>query len=301
MIAGPQPLTTTRLGVLGWPVAHSRSPAMHNAALAELGLTGWRYQHLPVPPERFAETTRALSGAGFRGANVTIPHKEAALALATQASERAQAIGAANTLTFGEAGEIEADNTDAPGFIAALPEPPRPGSRALLLGAGGSARAVAWALREAGVEVLVWNRTPERAERLAAELAVHAVRRAEPADLLVNCTSVGLSDPSSTFKHLPVAVERVDTYATVADLVYRPAGTELLTIASREGCAVVDGLEILVRQGALSLEAWTGLQAPVQVMRAAAGRGDSRIPRDPTRPPASRAAPRAADRRRAGP
>ncbi len=279
----------TRLGVLGWPVAHSRSPAMHNAALIELGLGDWHYQRLPVAPEHFDETVRALHGAGFRGANVTIPHKQAALALATQATERAAAIGAANTLTFHEDGGIHADNTDAPGLIASLPEPPRPGARALVLGAGGSARAVAWALREAGAQVLVWNRTPERADQLAADLAVHAVRRAEPADLLVNCTSVGLSDPSTTFKHLPVAVEDMDTYATVVDLVYRAEGTALLTIAAREGCAVVDGLEILVRQGALSLEAWTGFPAPLDVMRAAARHGEPDPERDPTRSPASQA------------
>ena len=279
----------TRLGVLGWPVAHSRSPAMHNAALADLGLTGWRYQLLPVPPERFAETVHALRGAGFRGANVTIPHKEAALALATEATERARAIGAANTLSFSGDGVIHADNTDAPGLIAALPAAPEPGSRALVLGAGGSARAVAWALREAGCEVLVWNRSAERAEQLAVDLGVHAVRRAEPADLLVNCTSVGLSDPSSTFKHLPLRVEDMDTYATVADLVYRAAGTELLTTAAREGCAVVDGLEILVRQGALSLEAWTGRVAPIEAMRAAAVRSTPDLQFEHLRPPSPQA------------
>ncbi len=114
-----------RLGVLGWPVAHSRSPAMHNAALAALGMEGWRYQLLPVPPERFAETVRALRAAGFAGANVTIPHKHAALALADSASEAAREIGAANTLTFAADGAIAAENTDAPGFFAALGDPPR--------------------------------------------------------------------------------------------------------------------------------------------------------------------------------
>ncbi len=109
-----------RLGVLGWPVAHSRSPAMHQAAYAALGLDGWRYQRLPVPPEAFEETVRALPRAGFAGANVTIPHKEAALAVADTATERARKIGAANTLTFGGDGSIEADNTDAPGLLAAL-------------------------------------------------------------------------------------------------------------------------------------------------------------------------------------
>ena len=108
-----------RLGVLGWPVAHSRSPAIHNAALAHLGLEGWRYQRLPVPPELFEEATRALGLSGFAGANVTIPHKQAALALADEASDAARAIGAANTLTLAADGTIAAENTDAPGLIAA--------------------------------------------------------------------------------------------------------------------------------------------------------------------------------------
>jgi shikimate dehydrogenase len=109
-----------RLGVLGWPVAHSRSPAMHNAALAALGMHGWRYQRLPVPPALFAETVRSLPSAGFLGANVTIPYKHAALELATEASAAAREIGAANTLTFAADGAIAAENTDAPGLIAAL-------------------------------------------------------------------------------------------------------------------------------------------------------------------------------------
>ena len=125
----------TRLGVAGWPVAHSRSPAMHNAALEAVGLDGWRYQHLPLPPELFAETVRALPAVGFAGINVTIPHKEAALALADEATATARAIGAANTLTFAPDGTVRADNTDAPGLMAALgDERPR---TAVVLGAGG--------------------------------------------------------------------------------------------------------------------------------------------------------------------
>jgi shikimate dehydrogenase len=156
----------SRLGVLGWPVAHSRSPAMHNAALAALGLDGWRYQRLPVPPALFAQTVSALGQSGFLGANVTIPHKQAALALATEASPTARAIGAANTLTFATDGAIVAENTDAPGLIAALDGltdmPAHP--RVLVLGAGGSARAVAWALRErdSGVEPHVRARREPR-------------------------------------------------------------------------------------------------------------------------------------------
>ncbi len=260
-----------RLGVLGWPVAHSRSPAMHNAALGALGLApAWRYQLLPVPPELLAETVRALPGAGFLGANVTIPHKEAALALADTATQAARAIGAANSLTFGADATIAADNTDAPGLIDALPAPPR-GRSALVLGAGGSARAAAWALREAGAgDVAVWNRTPERARRLAADLGVRSVDRPIAADLLVNCTSVGLDDRGPGLKDLALDADALGTYACVVDLVYRPGGTALLTEARRQGCVVVDGIEVLVRQGARSLEAWTGRPAPVEVMRRAA-------------------------------
>src|SRR5205823_10301169 len=160
----------TRLGVLGWPVAHSRSPQIQNAALEAAGLRGWRYQLLPVPPGLLAETVRALPKAGFRGANVTIPHKEEALALADRATDAASAIGAANTLIFGADGTIEADNTDAPALIDALPFAPAAKS-ALVLGAGGSARAAVWALRMGGAgDVRVWNRNPTRASALTDDL-----------------------------------------------------------------------------------------------------------------------------------
>ena len=140
----------TRLGVCGWPVGHSRSPAMHNAALRELGLDDWRYQHLPLPPELFAEAVRALARAGFRGVNVTIPHKEAALALADEATATARAVGAANTLTFQDSG-IAADNTDVTGLLRAIPSRHDPrGRRARSSsGAGGAARAAVHALRHA--------------------------------------------------------------------------------------------------------------------------------------------------------
>src|SRR4051812_11861705 len=133
-------------------------------------MEGWRYQRLPVPPELFGETVRALGAAGFAGANVTVPHKEAVLALASEATDAARAIGAANTLTFGPGGAIAADNTDAPGLIAALPVAVA-GRAALVLGAGGSARAAVYALREAGAsDVVVLNRTRGRAEELVAQL-----------------------------------------------------------------------------------------------------------------------------------
>src|SRR5947209_8523190 len=236
----------TRLGVLGWPVAHSRSPAMHNAALRAVGLGTWHYQLLPVPPELFAETVRALPHAGFRGANVTIPHKPAALALADRAAPRAAAIGAANTLLFGDDGTIEADNTDAPALIAALPFDVSDRS-ALVLGAGGSARAAVWALLDAGAdEVRVWNRTFERAQQICEELGGVAVTVAEPADLLINCTSSGLDTADWTFKQLPLRADGLDRYECVVDFVYRDSGTALINAARAKSVAVVDGIELLV-------------------------------------------------------
>jgi shikimate dehydrogenase len=259
----------TRLGVCGWPVAHSRSPQMHNAALRVLGLEGWRYQRLPVPPELFAETVRALPALGFRGVNATIPHKEAALAVADVRSDAARAIGAANTLTFQADGAIHADNTDASGFLASLPRSAY-GATALVLGAGGSARAVIYALRQAGAaEVLVWNRTRERARAVAAELGAVAVDDAPPADIVVNCTSIGLHNPGDTFKALPLRADELGAGRLVVDMVYRVGGTVLLQAARAAGADVVDGLEILVAQGAASLERWTGRTAPDQAMREA--------------------------------
>ena len=259
-----------RLGVLGWPVAHSRSPAMHNAAFAALAMADWHYQRLPVPPGLLLETTRALAGSGFVGANVTIPHKHAALELADSASEGATAIGAANTLTISGDGTIAAENTDAPGLIEALGESVR-GMRALVLGAGGSARAAAWALREAGAsEVLVWNRTPARAETLARELGVRAVAKPGAAELLVNCTAVGLDASSDELEQLGLTFAGVGDYALVADLVYRAGSTQLLTAARAHGARAVDGLEVLAAQGALSFELWTGRAAPRELMLRAA-------------------------------
>ena len=249
-----------RYGVLGWPVGHSRSPAMMRAA-------GLRYQHLPVAPEAFDDTVRALHGAGFRGVNVTIPHKPAALALAASASDAAREIGAANTLSFAADGSIAAENTDAPGLMAALGD--RPVRSALVLGAGGSARAVVWALRRAGAEVSIWNRTPERAAGLDARPVAVAVA----ADVLVNCTSVGLhrlSTRESPFKDLPLDADDLVEYTTVVDLVYRVGGTALTREAAKRGVDTIDGLEMLVCQGALSFTLWTGLAAPLHLMRAAA-------------------------------
>jgi shikimate dehydrogenase len=240
---------------------------MHNAALAQLGLSTWRYQRLPLPPHLFAETVRALPGAGFRGVNVTIPHKEAALALADDVTETAKAIGAANTLTFEPDGRIHADNTDATGFLTSLKTSAYEKS-ALVLGAGGSARAVLYALQQAGVaDLRVWNRTEAKAHALAEEFG--ATVSHQTADIVVNCTSVGLHDPGATFKELPLSADDLGAGCTVVDLVYRHGGTLFLNAAKANGAEVVDGLEILVAQGAASLERWTGRTAPDQAMREA--------------------------------
>jgi shikimate dehydrogenase len=275
-----------RLAVLGHPVAHSRSPAMQTAALAALGLgEEWSYEAIDVAPEGFEERVREMAAQGFAGANVTVPHKHAALALADAPSEVAREIGAANTLAFG-AGRIQAHNTDADGFLAALPGSPQ-GMRALVLGAGGAARAVVWALEREGAQVEVWNRTVERAERLCAELGGGPVAGGADAatgvpgevlsalpdqaafELIVNTSAAGLGgeDP---FRHLPLAPDRFAAGQVVVDMVYGDAPSPLLAAADSAGAVTVDGLEILVQQGALSFQIWTGREAPLDVMRAAA-------------------------------
>jgi shikimate dehydrogenase len=257
---------TTLAGVLGFPVRHSRSPAMMSAAFAELGLD-WRYLALPVPPERFVETLRALPASGYRAANVTIPHKLAAHDISDELSDAARAIGAANTLTLHEDGRIAGDNTDAGGLLDALGEPPP--ATALVLGAGGAARAVVWALADAGARVTVWNRTTRRAKALAGEFGVEAAERPGPAELLVNATSVGLRRDDS-LEGLPLVDARV-----VVELVYGEEPTPLARWADERGARLVDGLEVLVRQGARSVALWTGREAPVDAMRRAVVQGAS--------------------------
>jgi shikimate dehydrogenase len=261
-------MATTRLAVIGWPVDHSRSPAMHNAALAAVGLDDWEFQLLPVPAEEFGACVHGMRDSDYRGASVTIPHKERAVTLVDRLSDRAQAIGAVNTLIFEPGGELVGDNTDAPGFIASLPAIPAPGSTAIVLGAGGVAHAVVWALRDCGVEVKIWNRTASRAERLAERFGATAVGSVEPAEMLVNCTAAGLEgDP---FASLPLLPEQLGDYRIVADAVYHGGPGRLLEAAAAAGAETADGIEMLVQQGAIAFEQWTGLDAPVDVMRAAA-------------------------------
>jgi len=280
------------LAVIGHPVAHSRSPAMQTAALSGLGLAGeWSYGALDVAPADFEAILAELAAAGeYAGVNVTVPHKEAALAMADEATEAARAIGAANTLSFRD-GLIVAANTDAGGLLRSLPESlavsrdmgngePDGMRRALVLGAGGAARAAIWALAT-GEEpdgpqwippfaVDVWNRTAERAEGVAAELAAEPVADPTAADyaLIVNTTAVGLAgeDP---FEHLPLGAESFRPGQVVVDMVYGEEPSPLLAAAAAAGATTVDGLEMLVQQGALSLQIWTGEEPSIEAMRSA--------------------------------
>jgi shikimate dehydrogenase len=259
-----------RLAVLGHPVGHSRSPAIHNAALNALGMEEeWTYEAIDVTPDAFEARVRAMSAEGFVGANVTVPHKGAALALADELSEAAREIGAANTLVL-SGGEIRAENTDADGLLNALPSLPA-GKRALVLGAGGAARAVVWALLREGAEVSVWNRTELRSHHLCEELGGTPVSDPDQAtyELIVNSTAVGLGgeDP---FVELPLDPVGFAPEQTVVDMVYGQKPTVLLQAAEAASASIVDGLEILVQQGALSLEIWTGCKPSLDVMSAAA-------------------------------
>ena len=269
-----------RLAVLGQPVAHSRSPAMQTAALERLGLADlWSYEAIEVDPDNFATLVSELPERGFAGVNVTVPHKLAALEVADDASPAANEIGAANTLTFGE-GRVRAANTDADAIIDALPRSPD-GARALVMGAGGAARAAVWALKRAGADVAIWNRTPERANRLAHDLGATPVPsyelRATSYDVLLNATTVGLRptaasipDRGSDLKRLYLDADCLNGRQIVVDLVYGPVETELAAAARGAGATVVDGIEVLVRQGAASLRLWTNAEPPIETMRAAA-------------------------------
>ena len=258
-----------KLAVIGHPVAHSRSPAMQNAALGALGLEDWDYRAIDAAPAAFEMTVRELASVGYAGVNVTVPHKEAALALADEASEASQQIGAANTLVF-EDKKIEAHNTDADGLLASLPSSPR-GRRVLVLGAGGAARAAIWALLLEGADVEVWNRTAAKAAAICAELGGAAITdpRQDAYEVIVNTSAAGLKgeDP---FEHLPLEPDLFAESQTVVDMVYGERRSPLLEAAEKAGAATVDGLEILVQQGARSLEIWTGCEPDLDVMRRAA-------------------------------
>ena len=253
-------------GILGWPAAHSRSPRLHGLWLRRHGVDG-AYLPLPVAPDRFAAAVRALVDLGFRGANVTIPHKEAAFALCDRVDPSARRAGAVNTLVFRD-GAIEGSNTDGWGFLANVAES-APGWRAdsgpaVILGAGGSARAIAAALLDAGCPKLTLvNRTPARAEALAQALGGPIEVTTTPplagAALLVNTTSLGMQGQPP----LDLDLAALPPGAVVADIVYVPRETSLLAAARARGLTAVDGLGMLLHQARPGFAAWFGITPEV--------------------------------------
>jgi shikimate dehydrogenase len=268
-----------RAFLLAGTASYTVSPAMHNAAFRVLGVSA-RYEALALTAPELSEAVGRLRAPDCLGANVTLPHKLAALPLLDTLSEAARATGAVNTIV-NRGGALEGYNTDATGFMRALREEGGynpAGQEVVLLGAGGSARAVAYALLRSGVARLaVYNRTPERARALASALKPYGEvevlaeaqlrGRVRAAELLVNTTSVGLSGKQEGMLPLPKGVL---PRAMVCDIIYRPPRTKLLECATAAGLAVQNGLPMLVYQGAEALTLWTGLPAPVAAMRAAA-------------------------------
>lgn len=265
-----------RLGLIGYPLSHTLSPAMHTAALRALGLEGG-YLALETPGEALAWRMEEVRRE-YRGVNVTVPHKEAVMPYLDFLSPEARSIGAVNTIVNRE-GRLEGYNTDAPGFLKGLEEAgiEYRGVKALILGAGGAARAIAWALRQAGAQVRIANRTLERAAQLQREFGLGEVTddelvlsgMARSSELIVNTTTVGLQDPTAT----PLRAECFPERGTVVDIVYNPPETRLLREARAAGLKTLGGLPMLVWQGALAFELWTGLLPPVGVMYQAAREG----------------------------
>jgi shikimate dehydrogenase len=285
---------TRLVGIIGWPVGHSLSPRMHNAAFTALGLN-YAYVPLPVPPDRIQDALRGLTALGFAGANVTVPHKSAVLPFLDELSHVASAIGAVNTLVVKSEGRILGDNTDVYGFVAALREAgwlsdPASAHRALVIGAGGAARAAAYGLRRQGVEVCVANRSFDKALALCDTLNA-ALASADPpvvgdglsahrfpedlaalspgVDLIVNATSLGLHagdplpwDATVPFRQHQLACDLVPPASAAAR-------TPFLALAASGGAQVLNGLGMLAHQGAKAFQLWTGMEAPLAVMKEA--------------------------------
>jgi shikimate dehydrogenase len=252
-------------GIIGAPVSHSLSPAMQNRAFEVLSLNK---VYVPFEVIDLAAALMGMKSLGVRGLSVTIPFKEEVIPFLDSIDPMAARIGAVNTLLF-ERGKIQGLNTDWLGANRALGQVmPLAGSRILLLGAGGSARAIGFGLQEAGAQVLLASRTPERGQRLAAELGCqwYDLRHLSGirADALVNATSVGMAPK---LEESPVAGLALATFSVVMDIVYSPLETRLLRDAGRAGCQVINGLEMLLAQGAAQFEIWTGQPAPLMEMR----------------------------------
>lgn len=263
--------TTKLYGIIGNPVGHSLSPAMHNAAFAALGENR---VYLPFPVQDVQAALAGLKALGIEGVSVTIPHKETVIPCLDRIDPVALAIGAVNTIEVRREGEetvLCGSNTDWLGANRALEgEMELPGARVVVLGAGGSARAIGFGLKEAGADIILCSRTASKGKALASDLACPWFPLAEIAklqgDALINATSVGMSPrPDAS----PAPFEILRSFRVVMDIVYAPLRTRLLREAEQAGCRTVSGLEMLLYQGAAQFELWTGLAAPVEVMRAA--------------------------------
>lgn len=262
--------TTRVVGVIGDPVVHTRSPSMHNAAFEALGLD-WVYVALPVPKGRGAAAVRAIRALGLTGLNVTMPHKADAATACDDLASAAAALGAVNTVVVDRDGALIGHSTDGAGFLRALGDEgvEVPGRRCLVIGAGGAARAIVQALSEAGADVRVAARRPDRA-RSAAALAPGGTAvpiddvAVEGFDVVVNATPLGMHGEAPPFDSA-----RLRSGQFVYDTVY-PAETPLLAEARSRGARGAGGLGMLVHQGAIAFELWTGSAAPLDVMRAAA-------------------------------
>ncbi len=276
---------TRLLAVLGDPVRHSLSPVMHNAALAALGLDA-RYLALPVSGDRLAEAVQGLAALGCAGFNVTIPHKERIAPLLTRLEPVARQLGAINTVLPDGGGGWIGTNTDWEGFLAPLQQRPLAGRQALMLGSGGSGRAVLRAAAALGLgEVVVRGRDPGRLQALV-QAATPWAPPLRPLDwnapldavlpttaLVVNVTPLGMGSQSEAMPLEPADLARLPAEALVVDLIYTPRPTRLLREAAALGLATLDGLEMLVQQGAAALRLWTGrAEVPVAVMRQAVER-----------------------------
>lgn len=269
---------TKVLGVFGHPVSHSLSPVMHNAAIEALGID---YVYVPfhVLPDDLNKAVDGIRALGIAGVNVTIPHKERIIEFLDEVSEHSMRIRSVNTV-INRDGHLIGDTTDGRGFLRSAQAEwgKLDGSRVLILGAGGSAKAVSFALAEIGCEIAIANRTVERAEQLAEGLnAVFGNRTAkavgmqrevlksevEKADILINSTSVGMSPD---IDGSPLPADLLHSRLLVYDLVYNPPITRLVSEARSCGAKALNGLGMLIYQGAISLEMWTGLEAPIDVM-----------------------------------
>jgi shikimate dehydrogenase len=257
----------TRLaGVIGWPVEHSRSPQMHNAAYAALGMD-WAYVAMPVEPARLEQALHGAAALGFAGLNITIPHKQATVAICDELSSEARRAASANTVLMMDGGRLRGDTTDGQGMLDAIGDLPGPG--ALVLGAGGAARAAVAALAGAGVAVTVSARRRQAAEQLAQDLGATATGwpATDAPELIVNATPLGQAGEAA---RLPLDAGLLDG-RVVCDLAYRGDGVEtgLIAAARERGARAVDGLEVLVGQGALAFRLFTGAEPPIEIMRAA--------------------------------